>query len=51
MSIRDNINSQIYNSALQELNLTISELRTKLWKEDKIKIDGYTYSEWKRSKE
>lgn len=26
---------------------SISELRTKLWKEGKIKIDGTTYKEWK----
>ena len=26
---------------------SISELRTKLWKDGKIKIDGTTYKEWK----
>jgi hypothetical protein len=27
--------------------MNIFTLRNKLWKEDKIRIEGYTYSEWK----
>lgn len=27
------------------------ELRQKLWKEDRIRISGYTYSEWKKEQE
>lgn len=34
-----------------ELNLYIVELRDKLWREDKIKLQGYTFSEWKKKEE
>jgi hypothetical protein len=34
-------------STLETDTNSISELRTKLWKEGKIKIDGTTYKEWK----
>ena len=27
------------------------ELRQKLWKENKIRIEGYTFSEWKKEQE
>ena len=36
---------------LVDFNSYISELRHKLWKEDRIRISGYTYSEWKREQE
>ena len=39
------INLEEYDS------LSISELRTKLWKENKIKLEGYTYSEWVEKQE
>lgn len=29
-------------------NFFIYRLRDKLWKEDKIRINGYTHSEWKK---
>ncbi len=35
----------------KNLDSYIHELREKLWKEDKIRIGGYTYSEWKRERE
>jgi hypothetical protein len=33
---------------IDDENFFIRQLRDKLWKEDKIKINGYTYSEWKK---
>lgn len=30
---------------------SIFTLRDKLWKENKIKIQGYTYSEWQKEQE
>ena len=38
MGTRENIENQEVN---------ISELRRKLWKENKIRIEGVTYDEWK----
>lgn len=32
---------------VKSLNLWANELRQKLWKENKIRLNGYTYSEWK----
>lgn len=34
-------NTEYYN-----LNSYINELRIKLWKEGKIKLEGYSYLEW-----
>ena len=31
----------------EDIETDISTLRDKLWKEDKIRIEGHTYSEWK----
>ena len=39
-------NCRIFSTLETDTN-SISELRTKLWKEGKIKIDGTTYKEWK----
>jgi hypothetical protein len=39
MGTRENIENQ---------EVSISELRRKLWKENKIRIEGVTYDEWKR---
>ena len=30
----------------EEYEESISDLRFKLWKEGKIRIEGYTYEEW-----
>jgi hypothetical protein len=34
---------------IEDLTSYISSLRIKLWKEGKIRIDNYTYSEWQRN--
>ena len=34
-----------------ELNSYIVELKDRLWKENKIKLQGYTFSEWKKEQE
>ena len=34
---------------IEELGKSFSELRDKLWRADKIKIQGYTYSEWRKT--
>lgn len=46
MGIGEDIEEPLY-----ELNLYIAKLREKLWKEDKIKLNGYTFSEWVKEQE
>jgi hypothetical protein len=47
MGIREDLNNQLYNDELKAITTNISELRQKLWKEGKIRLEGLTYSEWK----
>ena len=46
MGIRENISTEVNN-----LNSYMSYLRDKLWREDKLRINGYTFSEWKEEQE
>lgn len=38
-----------FTEEIEDLTSYISSLRIKLWKEGKIRIDNYTYSEWQRN--
>ena len=51
MGTWEDIDDHKYTTFLREVDLEIHSLRDKLWKEDKIRIDGYTYSEWKKEQE
>ena len=48
MGIREDLDNQLYNAELRAITINISELRRKLWKDNKIRIEGVTYDEWKR---
>ena len=48
MDIREDLNN---HEKFKTLSTFIMELRDKLWREDKIRIEGYTYSEWKKEQE
>ena len=47
----DIINNQRYRGTLRSCNNYITFIRNKLWEEGKIKIDGYSYEEWKKERE
>ena len=48
MDIREDIGASFFNDEeVESIENYISALRKKLWREGKILIEGYTYSEWK----
>lgn len=48
MGIRQDIDDQLFIAQVRNIEIEMSALRDKLWKENKIRIEGVTYDEWKR---
>ena len=49
MDIRQDIDDQLFTAQVRSVEIGMSALRDKLWREDKLRIEGYTYSEWKET--
>ena len=49
MDIRQDIDDQPFTTQVRSVEIEMSTLRDKLWREDKLRIEGYTYSEWKET--
>ena len=49
MDIRQDIDDQLFTAQVRSVEIEMSALRGKLWREDKLRIEGYTYSEWKET--
>lgn len=47
MDIGQDIEDQLFTAQVRSTEIEMSALRDKLWREGKIRIEGYTYSEWK----
>lgn len=49
MDIRQDIDDQLFNAQVRSVEIEMSALRDKLWREDKLRVEGRTYSEWKET--
>ena len=49
MDIRQDIDDQLFTAQVRSVEIKMSALRDKLWREDKLRVEGYTYSEWKET--
>lgn len=49
MDIRQGIDDQLFTAQVRSVEIEMSALRDKLWREDELRIEGYTYSEWKET--
>lgn len=49
MDIRQDIDDQPFSTQVRSIETEMSALRDKLWREGKLRIEGYTHSEWKET--